>query len=89
MQKTFEGKIMNWKFIIIFAIAILVYQLSHEITHATIYKLYECEDIKIEFFRSSAYCEDNDVRLPTAIHEILGYTVVPVLIFIALMVMPD
>ena len=64
------------------AIALIIiasYTYIHEGTHVRIFEIYDCENIETDYFTyTSANCEDG-AKLPTAQHEIIGYTVVPAL----------
>ena len=72
----FEKTIKN---IALLLIIIVFYAYIHEGTHVRIFEIYDCENIETDYFTyTSANCEDG-AKLPTAQHEIIGYTVVPAL----------
>ena len=76
----------DWKYFVFALIILLSYNVIHEYTHVTIYRIYECEDIEMNLFSASAICYNEDVLLPTAINEIIGYNIMPVLILILLFI---
>uniref|UniRef100_A0A6H1ZHM4 Peptidase M50 domain-containing protein n=1 Tax=viral metagenome TaxID=1070528 RepID=A0A6H1ZHM4_9ZZZZ len=70
------------KIIIIVMLGLLfvpLYMYVHEITHKTIYEIYKCKNISMNLLRTKAICPNNDSKLPTAINEIIGYNIVPLL----------
>ncbi len=67
-------------------ILLIIFVSLHEMTHATIYRMYDCEDITMGISLKGPYtaanCDNEDVRLPQAINEIVGYTIMPLLLLI-------
>ena len=55
----------------------LSYLYLHEQTHITIYELYGCEDIETNYLTYAKAMCPSEVILPTALNEIVGYSVVP------------
>ena len=77
---------------IIYTILIcLAYVVIHEATHYSIFLIYDCENITFGLgdrgIYTKAYCSDDNVKLPTAIHEIIGYNVVPLLIILIVLIL--
>ena len=76
---------MGTKIIIIVMLGLLfvfLYLYTHEVTHKAIYDGYDCKDIDMHLFYTKATCPNNDSNLPTAINEIVGYTISPLLFMI-------
>ena len=63
----------------------------HELTHAEIYRIYDCESIEIRLFppHTQAICPDNDSNLAQSVNEVVGYNVMPLLILILFMHMAN
>jgi hypothetical protein len=73
-------------------ILVVVFIISHEITHEVIFEQYGCEDIRIDYFKygaiatTSADCgnisnHDSMVQLQL-LNEIVGYNIMPFLLFL-------
>ena len=67
------------KNIALILIIITFYAYIHEGTHVQIFRICECENIETDYFTKTTADCNNSAILPTAINEIVGYTVVPIL----------
>ena len=83
----------TWKKIAIPIFFLLLYFGTHEHTHYTIFRLYECEDIEVGMDGFTPYTKADlttcalpqDVMQLQILNEIIGYTVVPLLLFITML----
>ena len=83
----------KWKRIVIPLFFILLYFGTHEYLHATIFRIYECEDIVFGMNGLTPYttatlatcAAPSDVVFLQTINEVIGYSVVPLLVFIAML----
>ena len=70
---------------IISAVVGLSYILLHELSHQRIFEIYQCEDIKWHLIYVTANCDlTTSVTLATSIAEIVGYSLIPILIILIL-----
>ena len=77
------NNILNITMIIMLGLLfIYLYSYSHEVTHVAIYTGYNCKDINMNLFHTTATCPNDNADLPTAINEIVGYTISPLLFVI-------
>ena len=79
--------------IFIILIVITAYVYCHESVHDRIFNIYECEDIEYGFDKRGIYttaiCGD-EAKLPTALNEVIGYTVsLPLFVIIIMLLLRD
>ena len=58
---------------------VFLYMYVHEVTHKAIYNIYDCKNVSMNLLHTKATCPNNDSKLPTAVNEIIGYTISPLL----------
>ena len=83
----------KWKRFIIPLMFILLYFGTHEYLHVTIFRIYECEEIKVGMMGLTPYttatlstcAAPSDVMFLQTLNEVIGYSVVPLLVFIVML----
>ena len=93
-SKIIAGDIKLWKVIIIPLVIFIAFIQVHEYTHYTIFRVYECENIEVGFYKLQPgvsadinTCSNKDaVMLLQSITEIVGYTLGVFLTFISVLV---
>jgi len=66
-----------------FTVMLLIsYLLLHETTHEAIDQMYGCDNITQGINYVTSTCYDENVKLPNAINEIVGYNIMPMLLLI-------
>ena len=83
----------RWKRMAIPFFFIFLYFGTHEYLHVTIFRIYECENIDVGIIGFTPYttadlttcAAPEDVVFLQTLNEVIGYSVVPLLVFIAML----
>ena len=86
---------MSFFFVRLFILMVFlltIFVVLHEKAHAEVFKIYDCKNIHydLKITKLTAYtladCPNNDSDIAQSINEIVGYTIMPLLLIIILLI---